>query len=43
MANAKKVSFKLNGKPVEVETVVQVGFKLTKPKEKAPAKAPAHN
>lgn len=33
----------LNGKPVEVETVVQVGFKLTKPKEKAPAKAPAHN
>jgi len=33
----------LKGKPIEVETTVQVGFKLTKPKEKAPPKAPAHN
>jgi len=33
----------LNGKPVEVETVVEMGFKLTPPKQKAPAKAPAHN
>lgn len=28
----------LHGKPIEVETSVQVGFKLTKPKKKAAAK-----
>jgi TonB family protein len=33
----------LNGKPVGVETQVQLGFKLTAPKEKGPAKPPAHN
>jgi TonB family protein len=30
----------LHGKPIEVETSVSLGFKLTKPK--APAKAPTH-
>lgn len=30
----------LHGKPIEVETTVAVGFKLTKPKP--PAKAPTH-
>jgi TonB family protein len=33
----------LNGKPVEVETEVELDFRLTPPKQKAPAKAPAHN
>lgn len=31
------------GKRVAVETTVKIGFKLTKPKEKAPAKGSTHN
>lgn len=33
----------LKGKPIAVETTVKVGFKLTKPKAKAPAKGSSHN
>lgn len=33
----------LNGKPVEVETTVDVGFKLTKPPAAKPAKSGSHN
>jgi TonB family protein len=33
----------LNGKPVEVETIVEVGFKLTPPKPKTPEKGPSQN
>jgi protein TonB len=33
----------LNGKPVEVETTVGVGFKLTKPPAAKPAKNGSHN
>ena len=32
----------LKGKPIPVETTVAIGFKLTKPKEKAPAKGSSH-
>lgn len=33
----------VNGKAIEVETEVQLQFKLTKPKKKAPPKPPTHN
>jgi TonB family protein len=33
----------LNGKPVEVETTVALGFKLTPPKQKAPEKGAKQN
>jgi TonB family protein len=33
----------LNGKPVEVETTVELGFKLTPPKKKTPEKGPKQN
>jgi protein TonB len=32
-----------NGKPIEVETIVDVTFKLTQPPAATPAKAPSHD